>query len=66
MKNNSNPLHYILFPKPKVAATLTPDQKKLGIDLIYLDVEVVRHIVGKLLTRTITLLQTASQSEVCS
>jgi hypothetical protein len=47
-------------------ANLTPDQKKSGIDLIYLAAGNVPHIVGKLLTRATTLLQTASRSEVCS
>jgi len=41
-------------------ASLTPDQKKLGIDPIYLAVEGMQHIVGKLLTRVTTLLQTTS------
>jgi len=39
---------------------LTPDQKKLEIDPIYLAAEGVQHIVGKLSTETTTLLQTAS------
>jgi hypothetical protein len=43
-------------------ASLTPDQKMSGIDLIYLVVDDVRHTVGKLST----LLQTAPRSEVCS
>jgi hypothetical protein len=47
-------------------ANLTPDQKKSGIDPIYLAVDNVPHIVGKLLTRATTLLQTALRSEVCS
>jgi hypothetical protein len=47
-------------------ASLTPDHKKSGIDPIYLAVEGVRHTVEKLLTRAITLLQIASQFEVCS
>jgi len=45
-------------------AGLTPDQKKSGINLIYLAIEGVRHIVGKFLTRVTTLLQIASRSEV--
>jgi len=45
---------------------LTPDQKKSGIDLIYLVIEGVRHTIGKLLTKATTLLQTALQSEVYS
>ncbi len=43
-------------------ASLTPDHKKSGIDLIYLASGGMPHIVGKLST----LLQTAPQSEVCS
>jgi 3-deoxy-D-manno-octulosonate 8-phosphate phosphatase KdsC-like HAD superfamily phosphatase len=35
-------------------ASLTPDQKKLGIDPIYLGVDNVRHIVGKLSMRATT------------
>jgi hypothetical protein len=45
---------------------LTPDQKKSGIDPIYLAADDVPHTVGKLLTKTTTLLQTALQSKVCS
>jgi len=37
-------------------ASLTPDQKKSGIDPIYLAVEGVQHTVGKLSTRATTLL----------
>jgi len=47
-------------------ANLTPDQKKSGIDLIYLVADNLRHIVGKLLTRATTFLQTAPRSKVCS
>jgi hypothetical protein len=47
-------------------ANLTPDQKKLGIDPIYLAAGDMPHIVAKLLTTATTLLQTASRSEVCS
>ncbi len=47
-------------------ANLTPDQKKLGIDPIYLVKNNVRHTVKKLLTRATTLLETAPQSEVRS
>jgi hypothetical protein len=39
-------------------ASLTPDQKKLGIDSIYLVVEGMGNIIEKFLTRAITLLQT--------
>jgi len=46
--------------------SLTPDQKKSGIDTIYLAADDVPHIVGKLATRSITLLQTALRSKVCS
>jgi len=47
-------------------ASLTPDQKKSGIDSIYLAIDNVRHTVGKLLMRATTLLETAPRSEVCS
>jgi hypothetical protein len=47
-------------------ASLTPDQKKSGIDPIYLAEDNVQHIVEKLSTRATTLLQTALRSEVCS
>jgi hypothetical protein len=40
--------------------SLTPDQKKSEIDLIYLTKEGAQHIVGKLSTKTTTLLQIAS------
>jgi hypothetical protein len=46
--------------------SLTPDQKKSGIDPICLAADNVRHTVGKLSTRAITLLQTALRSEVYS
>jgi len=36
--------------------SLTPDQKKLGINPIYLSIDSVQHIVGKLSTRATTLL----------
>jgi hypothetical protein len=45
---------------------LTPDQKKSGIDPIYLAAGDVPHIIGKLSTRATTLLQTALRFEVCS
>ncbi len=41
------------------------DHQKSGIDLTALHLGNVRHTVGKLLTRAITLLQTSLQSEVC-
>jgi hypothetical protein len=47
-------------------ANLTPDQKKSGIDPIYLAAGDVLHIIGKLSMRATTLLQTASRFEVCS
>jgi hypothetical protein len=37
-------------------ASLTPNHKKSGIDLIYLAAGVVPHIVGKLSTRATTFL----------
>jgi len=37
-------------------ANLTPDQKKSGIDPIYLSTDGVRHTVEKLSTRATTLL----------
>jgi len=46
--------------------TLTPDQKKSGIDPIYVAADDVRHTIGKLSTRATTLLQTAPQFKVCS
>jgi len=46
--------------------SLTPDQKKSGIDPIYLAANNVPHTVGKLSTRDTTLLRTALRSEVCS
>jgi hypothetical protein len=47
-------------------ANLTPDQKKSGIDPIYLAVDDVPHTVEKLLTRATTLLQNSLRSEVYS
>jgi len=47
-------------------ASLTPDQKKSGIDPIYLAADNVPHTVGNLSTRATTLLQTALRSKVCS
>jgi hypothetical protein len=44
---------------------LTPDQKKSGIDPIYLVANNLRHTVGNLSTRATTLLQSALRSEVC-
>ncbi len=46
-------------------ASLTPDHKKLGIDLIYLAAGGVRHTIGKLLTKATTLLHTTLRSKVC-
>jgi hypothetical protein len=48
------------------SASLTPDQKKSGIDPKYLAAEDLRHTVGKLSTRATTFLQTALRSEVFS
>ncbi len=47
-------------------ANLTPDQKKSGIDPIYLSVDNMQHTIGKPSTKATTLLQTAPQSEVFS
>ncbi len=46
-------------------ANLTPDQKKLEIDPIYLAPDNMQHIVEKLSMRAITLLKTTPQSKVC-
>jgi hypothetical protein len=46
--------------------SLTPDQKKSGIDPIYLAANNVRYTIGKLSMKATTLLQTAPQFEVCS
>jgi len=47
-------------------ANLTLDQKKLGIDPIYLSADDVWHTIGKLSTIATTLLEIALQSKVCS
>jgi len=47
-------------------ASLTPDQKKLGIDSIYLTAEGMQHTIRKLSTRIITLFKTTSRFEVYS
>jgi hypothetical protein len=47
-------------------ANLTPDQKKSGIDPIYLAAKGLPHTIRKLLMRATTLLQTATRFEVCS
>jgi len=47
-------------------ANLTPDQKKSGIDPIYLATNDLQHTVEKLSTRATTLLQTTPRSEVFS
>jgi hypothetical protein len=47
-------------------ANLSPDHKKLRIDPIYLAVDDMRRIVGKLSTRVTTLFQIASRSEFYS
>jgi hypothetical protein len=62
-------LKHKLWPKEGAGSrttSLTPDQKKLGIDSIYLATDNVPHTVGKLSTRATTLLETALRSEVCS
>jgi len=41
-------------------------KERLEIELISLHAGSVRHVVGKLSTRAITLLQTSSQFEVCT
>jgi hypothetical protein len=46
--------------------SLIPDHENLGIDPIPLRAGDVRHIIRKLLTRATTLLQTWSQSKVCT
>jgi hypothetical protein len=50
----------------KQTANSTLDQKKSGIDLIYLAADGVRHTVRKLLTKATTLLEIVSRFEVCS
>jgi len=47
-------------------ANLIPDQKKSGIDPIYLSADNVPHTVGKLSTRATTLLQTALRFKLFS
>jgi len=47
-------------------ANLTPDQKKSGIDPIYLFANNVRYTVGMISTRATTLLMIAFQFKVCS
>jgi len=62
-------LKHKLWPKKGAGsriASLTPDQKKSGIDPIYLAADDVPHTVGKLSTRATTLLQTALRFEVCA
>ncbi len=62
-------LKHKLWPKEGAGSrttSLTPDQKKSGIDPIYLAVDDVPHTVGKLSIRATILLQTALRSEVCS
>jgi len=44
--------------------SLTPDHKKLGIDLTSVCTDEVRHIVGKLSRRATSFLETSFQSEV--
>jgi hypothetical protein len=48
-----------IMTKRRVASqtgSLTPNQKKLGIDPIYLDADNVLHTIGKFSTRATTLL----------
>jgi hypothetical protein len=63
-------LKHKLWPKEEAmsrTASLTPDQKKSGIDPIYLAAaDDVPHTVEKLSTRATTLLSTTLRSEVCS
>jgi hypothetical protein len=62
-------LKHKLWPKEGARSrivSLIPDQKKSGIDPIYLTEDNVPHTVGKLSTRATTLLQTTLRSEVCS
>ncbi len=47
-------------------SSLILDHQKLGITLISSCPSGVRHIVGKFLTRATTLLQTSSQSKICT
>jgi hypothetical protein len=52
-------LKHKLWPKERPGVklpSLIPDQKKSGIDPIFLVIEGVRHTVGKLSTRATTLL----------
>jgi len=46
--------------------SLTPNQKKLGIDPIFVCADGVRHTIGKLLKMATTLLYTTSRFEVFS
>jgi hypothetical protein len=46
-------------------ASLTPDHKKSGINLIYLATEGMPHTFGKLSTRATTLFQIAFRFKVC-
>ncbi len=50
---------------PKEGPRLTLDQKKSGIDPIYLATDNVRQTIGKLSMRATTLLQIAPRSKVC-
>jgi hypothetical protein len=45
--------------------SLTSNQKKSRIDLIYLSKDGVQHTIGKLLTNATTLLHSAFRSEFC-
>jgi len=62
-------LKHKLWPKEGAGsriASLTPDQKKSGIDPIYLVADNVTHTIEKFLTRATTSLQTALRSKVYS
>jgi hypothetical protein len=60
-------LKHKLWPKEGVGnqiANLTPNHQKSGIALISLSASGLSHIVGKISSRAITLLETSLQSEV--
>ncbi len=53
--------------RPRVkTGNLTPDHKKLGIDPTSMHASGMQYVVGKLLMRATTLLQTSSRSNVLS
>ncbi len=61
-------LKHKLWPKEGsgIKLALIPDHKKSRIDPKYLAAEGRQHTIGKISTKTTTLLQTAFQSEVCA